>query len=176
MRKGRESYSRPFGVQGGRRVWLRRTAGCSVGDAGSSGMRASGAAMGSNARVMSVFLRERGNVAARRKKKGLWYATDPFFLVPGARLELARCCHRRILSPLRLPIPPSRRVSCSDRAFFSYAKPAVSVKPGTGYSVDLSRESSRTAPSTRALPSQPMGVNCSCQNSQTHRVLSTGSR
>lgn len=32
-------------------------------------------------------------------------------MVPGARLELARCCHRRILSPLRLPIPPSRR-SC----------------------------------------------------------------
>ena len=32
-------------------------------------------------------------------------------MVPGARLELARCCHRRILSPLRLPIPPSRRTS-----------------------------------------------------------------
>lgn len=29
-------------------------------------------------------------------------------LVPGARIELARCCHRRILSPLRLPVPPSR--------------------------------------------------------------------
>ena len=29
-------------------------------------------------------------------------------MVPGARLELARCRHRWILSPLRLPIPPSR--------------------------------------------------------------------
>ena len=28
--------------------------------------------------------------------------------MPGARLELAQCCHRWILSPLRLPIPPSR--------------------------------------------------------------------
>jgi hypothetical protein len=27
--------------------------------------------------------------------------------MPRARLELARCCHRGILSPLRLPIPPS---------------------------------------------------------------------
>ncbi len=30
-------------------------------------------------------------------------------LVPGARLELAQCYHRRILNPLRLPIPPSRQ-------------------------------------------------------------------
>ena len=28
--------------------------------------------------------------------------------MPGARLELARCRQRWILSPLRLPIPPSR--------------------------------------------------------------------
>ncbi len=27
--------------------------------------------------------------------------------MPRARLELARCCHRGILSPLRLPVPPS---------------------------------------------------------------------
>ena len=27
-------------------------------------------------------------------------------MVPGAGLEPARCCHRGILSPLRLPIPP----------------------------------------------------------------------
>ena len=30
--------------------------------------------------------------------------------MPGARLELARCRQRWILSPLRLPIPPSRHV------------------------------------------------------------------
>ena len=28
------------------------------------------------------------------------------YMVPEARLELARCCQRWILSPLRLPIPP----------------------------------------------------------------------
>ena len=28
-------------------------------------------------------------------------------MVPGERLELSRCYHRRILNPLRLPIPPS---------------------------------------------------------------------
>ena len=30
----------------------------------------------------------------------------PACMVPEARLELARCCQRWILSPLRLPIPP----------------------------------------------------------------------
>ncbi len=39
-----------------------------------------------------------------------WHKTtersEPFFEVPGARVELARCHHRRILSPLRLPVPP----------------------------------------------------------------------
>ncbi len=29
-------------------------------------------------------------------------------VVPGGGLEPPQCCHRRILSPLRLPIPPSR--------------------------------------------------------------------
>lgn len=29
-------------------------------------------------------------------------------LVPGARLELALCFQNRILSPARLPVPPSR--------------------------------------------------------------------
>src|SRR2546426_8808694 len=31
-----------------------------------------------------------------------------FHLVPEERLELSWCCHRRILSPLRLPVPPFR--------------------------------------------------------------------
>jgi hypothetical protein len=30
-------------------------------------------------------------------------------MVPGARIELALCCQNRILSPARLPVPPSRR-------------------------------------------------------------------
>ena len=29
-----------------------------------------------------------------------------FIELPEARIELARCCHRRILSPVRLPVPP----------------------------------------------------------------------
>ena len=29
-------------------------------------------------------------------------------MVPGERLELSRCFHRRILNPVRLPIPPPR--------------------------------------------------------------------
>ena len=40
-----------------------------------------------------------------RKNGGLKRENDE---VPGARLELARCRQRWILSPLRLPIPPSR--------------------------------------------------------------------
>jgi hypothetical protein len=34
-----------------------------------------------------------------------------FGLVLVARLELARCCHRGILSPLRLPIPPHQHAN-----------------------------------------------------------------
>ena len=34
--------------------------------------------------------------------------TRCFFLVPVTGLEPVRCCHRGILSPLRLPIPPHR--------------------------------------------------------------------
>ena len=37
-------------------------------------------------------------------------------LVPGAGLEPARCCHRGILSPLRLPIsPPGLRRAVAGR-------------------------------------------------------------
>ncbi len=33
-------------------------------------------------------------------------------MVPGAGLEPAQCCHRGILSPLRLPISPSGQILC----------------------------------------------------------------
>ena len=60
------------------------------------------------------------------KKKGSRTNRKPliFFMVPGARLELARCCHRRILSPLRLPIPPSRhsRRPEAHKAFRDYRR------------------------------------------------------
>ena len=47
--------------------------------------------------------------AEKTIKKGLHFCKPLISLVPGARLELARGCPRRILSPLRLPIPPSRQ-------------------------------------------------------------------
>ena len=54
-----------------------------------------------------VCLTLRALTRARHEKGGL----DPLerslaCMVPEARLELARCCQRWILSPLRLPIPP----------------------------------------------------------------------
>ena len=54
-----------------------------------------------------VCLTLRALTRVRHKKGGL----DPLerslaCMVPEARLELARCCQRWILSPLRLPIPP----------------------------------------------------------------------
>ena len=54
-----------------------------------------------------VCLTLRALTRVRHKKGGL----DPLerslaCTVPEARLELARCCQRWILSPLRLPIPP----------------------------------------------------------------------
>ena len=48
-------------------------------------------------------------VTQQTKKRTCIFASPYFLLVPGARLELARGCPRRILSPLRLPIPPSRQ-------------------------------------------------------------------
>ena len=55
----------------------------------------------------SVCLTLRALTRVRHEKGGL----DPLerslaCMVPEARLELARCCQRWILSPLRLPIPP----------------------------------------------------------------------
>lgn len=41
------------------------------------------------------------------KKKKATFVTF-FFLVPLTGLEPVRCCHRGILSPLRLPISPQR--------------------------------------------------------------------
>jgi hypothetical protein len=35
-------------------------------------------------------------------------------MVPGAGLEPARCCHRGILSPLRLPISPPGQGSSAE--------------------------------------------------------------
>lgn len=55
----------------------------------------------------AVCLTLRALTRVRHEKGGL----DPLerslaCMVPEARLELARCCQRWILSPLRLPIPP----------------------------------------------------------------------
>ena len=47
--------------------------------------------------VRTVLTSETVSIAESRIKPAM----------PRARLELARCCHRGILSPLRLPVPPS---------------------------------------------------------------------
>ena len=40
-------------------------------------------------------------------------------MVPGARIELARCRQRGILNPVRLPVPPSRhQLNQAFRKFF----------------------------------------------------------
>ena len=49
------------------------------------------------------------------EKRACISANPLIFLVPRARLELARGCPRRILSPLRLPIPPSRHIGVPGR-------------------------------------------------------------
>ena len=48
---------------------------------------------------------------AGHKKKAPAAKAGAEILVPEERLELSRCFHRRILSPLRLPIPPFRHRS-----------------------------------------------------------------
>src|ERR1017187_6409653 len=53
-------------------------------------------------------------------------SNKPFvLLVPGGGVEPPRPCGRRILSPLRLPVPPSRRISILS------ALEAVSYTPHT---------------------------------------------
>ena len=49
----------------------------------------------------------RARIPTIRKQR---FQKESLFLVPVAGLEPARCCHRWILSPLRLPIPTHRRV------------------------------------------------------------------
>ena len=56
-------------------------------------------------RVMAADLQE--NVQKKSMKKDLWAEV---FLVARVGVEPTRCHHRRILSPLRLPIPPSRHL------------------------------------------------------------------
>ncbi len=54
-----------------------------------------------------VYLTLRALTRVRHEKGGLDPLERPLAcMVPEARLELARCCQRWILSPLRLPIPP----------------------------------------------------------------------
>ena len=51
----------------------------------------------------------RVRLPSNNKKRNNTSCEESFlFLVPMAGVEPARCCHRRILSPLRLPIPSHR--------------------------------------------------------------------
>ena len=46
-----------------------------------------------------------GNSTYNREKKTR-FENLVFYTIPAAGVEPARCCHRWILSPVRLPIPP----------------------------------------------------------------------
>src|SRR5262245_47946575 len=48
-------------------------------------------------------------------------------LVPGEGIEPTWCCHRRILSPLRLPVPPSRLDDARLRVHYSGARMDLSI-------------------------------------------------
>jgi hypothetical protein len=60
-------------------------------------------AIDSKTRVIGFWNQRR---AARRSYVGA--RCCGVYLVPGGGIEPPRCFHRRILSPLRLPVPPSR--------------------------------------------------------------------
>src|SRR5690349_13285908 len=69
-----------------------------------------------NVREWNGSSRVSGGRGANVKKMKAWSARDSapcpairIEVVPGERIELSWCCHRGILSPVRLPIPPSRR-------------------------------------------------------------------
>jgi hypothetical protein len=49
--------------------------------------------------------------------RGQFRSKSFILLVPGGGVEPPRGCPRRILSPLRLPVPPSRRFSYSNKLF-----------------------------------------------------------
>src|SRR2546428_748272 len=48
-------------------------------------------------------------------------------MVPGEGIEPTWCCHRRILSPLRLPVPPSRLVAARLRVHYNGAAMNLSI-------------------------------------------------
>ena len=49
------------------------------------------------------------SVIAKKKTATNLRLVDAPFVVPLTGIEPVRCCHRGILSPLRLPVPPQRR-------------------------------------------------------------------
>ena len=71
--------------------------------------------------MVLCFAHKCAQLAKAITKKGLHFCKPLYLLVPGARLELARGCPRRILSPLRLPIPPSRQTGQLRAKHVAYA-------------------------------------------------------
>ena len=57
-------------------------------------------------------------------------------MVPLTGIEPVRCCHRGILSPLRLPIPPQRPVARVILPYFRPERqgPVPEISPRTGLS------------------------------------------
>ena len=66
-----------------------------------------------------------GNSTYNREKKTR-FENLVFYTIPAAGVEPARCCHRWILSPVRLPIPP-RRQSITGVAGFEPTHEGVKV-------------------------------------------------
>ena len=53
-------------------------------------------------------------------------------LVPRTGVEPVQCCHRGILSPLRLPIPPSRQVYGRVNSKAGHYAPPLTLAPEVG--------------------------------------------
>ena len=67
--------------------------------------------------VLRIFRPKARKPAWILRKKG-WHLFCQPFMVPVAGLEPARCRHRWILSPLRLPIPSHRQMLWKSRYYY----------------------------------------------------------
>ena len=91
----------------------------------------------------------RGTVAVN--EKGPLAGSSRMHMVPEARVELARCRHRRILSPLRLPIPPLGHAFAHGTTTEEARTDQTSAISSSSTVRTISQES-RPRPSTEASP------------------------
>src|SRR6185436_10704105 len=84
-------------------------------------------------------------------------------LVPGERIELSWCCHRGILSPVRLPIPPSRQEARDYERTLQRPQPApalIRVYFLTISTLSISRVRPRRAAATTTSSLSPFSDGC----------------